>query len=1391
MSRRPSAETILKKANNYEKEYEWLKAANSYKQALRLEPKNTLSSAITWQKIAFCLDLASRQARNLEKCNKLRQLAIEAYKKAATFYEKEDGPKYHAAALQCNTISKYFRSWLTPDSSDRKKMLDECRTLGNKALKAYENAGNLLGYGKTCNILLLCLFDRIYIASNAKEKQMVAKEGTKYGDQAISTLSDLDNKNELLLAYSAASLQNWYAANISEQEKKRNELANKSLAYSEKAVDLSKDVDNPHYIAMSRWAATLCTLFFADNVEESLHFAKEMLQLGLDTRDNYIQGVASYLLAYVTDWIVPRETTTSKKKERCKEIIEHAKEAIHHLTLFSQDFITAETYLFYSESYSSLAQDEADIGEKRELLEEAVKTGLKGLEYATRSGSPDAKASILHALSKALHLCSDLEREKHEKRRLLEEALIHRKDYIEIVQGTFPSNYWVFGVGKYYEALLEAELARLETDEKQKTSILEKATADMDEGISHCEKWILSRPSPSLTIFVAEFQDKFGNTLNELHLLNQDEAILTSAIAVFNSAAEKYVEVDLPSRAAESYWKAARNKDRLGRYIDAADDFSKASIQYEAAARKISQFADFYEDYAIYMKAWYEIEKAKSAHNHEEYSNARQHYEGATNLLKQSELWNYLASNFHALSLLEYAEDLSRKESNTEAIMAFKEAAKLFEGAKEHVENAQSQSETLQVKDEKRMLDELVGIFDVRREYCIGRIAIEEAKILDRNGNHLSSSGKYAFAAAQFQKAVDIMKHEADRLELKPIILICQAWQMMTKAEAETSPDLYLEAAKLFDKAKSHSINERAKILALGHSRFCSALEASTRYETTKDKRLHLAAVQHLESAANYYIKAGFNSAAEYAIATRRLLDGYGYMDGAILETDPEKKARYYSAAEKVLQTSAESFAKAKHTEKALQVKQLLDKVREERSLATSLSEVLHAPTIASSTTSFVTPTSSHENPVGLERFEHTNVQAHLTVREEVTMDENIEIQLDLVNVAKNSGLLVRINDLVPKGFKITETSPEYDLENDSIDLGGKKFEPLKVESIKFSARATDFGIFKISPQVVYVDDTGQFRICRPQSANVKVQAPSKMVKKEQVGEKYELVYKDLLKEFQQMPKSKCRVAIAQIGVSKSGDILNELYEEKTPGLFNLRKEKVETVRLKVKNMIQIANSREVDVLLFPELTVDLSYGKLLRDIMNLAKAYEMYIIPGSYHDEKTRRNISSVVGPNGILWRQEKHIPAIIHHEGKRFSEGIDVGEFPRKTLVCNTEFGRMTIAICRDFLDMDLRVELKNSEPPVDVVLNPAFTPVTADFQAVHFDARRSIYAYCFFANVAEFGDSMIYTPEKERVERRIPAGEESIIYKDIDFFKLRSERKKWEIEQKKEKQFIQSTR
>jgi len=279
-----------------------------------------------------------------------------------------------------------------------------------------------------------------------------------------------------------------------------------------------------------------------------------------------------------------------------------------------------------------------------------------------------------------------------------------------------------------------------------------------------------------------------------------------------------------------------------------------------------------------------------------------------------------------------------------------------------------------------------------------------------------------------------------------------------------------------------------------------------------------------------------------------------------------------------------------------------------------------------------------------------------------------------------------------------------------------------------------------------------------------------KFLEKDSKIKKYEIEYKDLLKEYPKSPRNQCRVGITQIGISNSGDIMNEFYDEKPKGLLTLKEEKVNLIDSKIKEMIEKAHQAGINILLFPEMTVDLKYKQFIDDISNLAKKYEMYIIPGSYHNIEAKSNVSLVVSPDGILWQQEKHIPAIISLERGKFTEGIETTTLPRKTIVTNTEYGRIAIATCRDFLDMDLRVELKNFEPPIDIILNPAFTPVTADFKAVHFDARRSIYAYTFFANVADYGDSLIYTPEKERVERNVPPKEEGLIYKDVDLFRLR---------------------
>jgi len=1075
---------VMKKALEQEKNYDWLEAAKSYEQALHFESLNASFVAETWERIGFCCSRASTQTRDLEEFKRIRQQAVEAYQSAAKLFEKEDGWKNQGKSAQCYAMAEYVRSWLTSNPSEKKTMLDECHLFANKSLKAYENAGEEKSYGKMCNDLLLCLLERLYVASDWREMRNIAQEGIDCADKAIAVLLKLGDKSELLRAYSTASLQSWYAY-ISEEEEKRNELMRRSLSYSEKAVELSKEVVDLFYSAMSNWAAAFCSLLFTEKVESAVDYAQEMLRQGTIARDNYLKGVASYVLAFVTDWVILKEGDPDKKKEGYEKVIKYAEDAIRYLQLVSQDFFIAETYLFYAESYSSLARDVVTSSEeKRAKLEKTVEIGRKGLEHATRSGSPDAMFSNLHALSKALHFYSNLETGRDEKTRLLEEALIHRKEFINVVERAFPFNDWFPGVGKNYEGLIKVEMARLETDKAKKIALLKGAVSDMEDGVSRCRKWILSRPVPSQIAAVAGFEDTFGGILNELYLLIEDKEVLTRAIEVYEDAAQKFKEVNLSSRVAESYWKIAESQDQLGEHQRAAEKFERAFEEYNSAAQRIPHFVEFFQDYAFYMKSWSEIERAKFAHKHEEYITAMKHYEEAANLLNQSKLWSYLSSNFLAWAFLEQAEDLSRRESGMESIEAFRKASALFKEAKETL---RVQSSRIENEDERDAIERLIKASDTRQTYCLGRIAVEEAKNLDSQGEHVASSERYGSAAETFN---EILKggSEQSRRELKPLIYLCQAWQKMLMAEAHASSGMYGEAAELFKEAKEHSLDQRTSLLALANSSFCKALEAGTEFEITREQTEYSSAKKHMEAAANHYLKAGFETASEYAKATELLFDAYVYVDNAKMETDPEKKTVYYTMAEKVLRASAEHYVRAKHREKTEQIQQFLEKVEEERDLAVSLSNVLHLPAVTSSTASFVMLTPGEERAVGLQRFERADIQAKLVQDvKEIRVGEDFNLEMQIVNVGKEAVLLAKLEEIIPTGFQLV-AKPDYcKVEDAYLDMKGKRLDPLKTEEIGFVLRSFDKGTFKIMPRIVCIDETGHQIFRGPEPITISV----------------------------------------------------------------------------------------------------------------------------------------------------------------------------------------------------------------------------------------------------------------------------------------------------------------
>lgn len=1066
-------ESTLRQAKEEENEYNWLNAAKHYEKVAKREPEATASAAPIWERIGFCYDRASKQAECVEEFKKTRRLAVEAYMTAAQLFGKDKDGRHRGKGAQCEALAAYLRSWLASDPSEKREALDECCKMCRESLNAYEEAKSNLDYGRVCNDLLLCLLERLYVSPDAEEMKRIAKDGIEWGGKAVAVLSKLDDNDELVRAYALASLQAWYAANISEQEEMGKELARKSLEYSEEALKLCKVVNNPYWVAMANWAASFCTVLFTEKVDVSRDHAEEILKQANIARDNYLKGVASYVLAFVTNWMVLREADPDKKRQEYVDIFKYAEDAVHSLELVSQDFFIAETCLFYADSYSSQARDfQISLTEKKTTLEKAVAIGRQGLEHATRSGSPDAIGSTLHALSKALHFYSNLESGRIEKTRLLEEALAHRERYNEIVERAFPSNQRIRGVGENYQGLIKADLARLKADKLEKRTLLESAASDMEAGVSRCRKWISSYPVPTVIAVVGTFEDGLGGVLNELYSLTKDGEFLAKAVEAFKSASGEFSKANLPSRSAESYWKMAKDQDLLGEHQEAAENFAGAKSQYEASAQKIPSFKTFYLDHATYMEAWSDIEKAKTAHEREEYATAKDHYERASKLLESSKLWNYLSPNFLAWSLLEQAEDLSRKGSGTESTEIFRKTAGLFGQTKETFEK---NIDKIQNQDEREKALELCKASARRKEYCLARINVEEARRLDQMAEYARSAEEYGLAVSGFEKLLNAVETEAERRELNPIVQMCRAWQKMKVADAQVSPELYDEASELFLKVREHTLRNRTILLASGNGAFCKALEYGTRFEATRNEEDFSKAKTYLGSAANYYLKAGFDDASSWTTATEVLFDAYNYMIRAEIEHEPQRKMNACLLAEKCLERSAKLYETAGYVGKKDEVIRILQKVKEKREFALSLGELVAAPGEASSTSAISAPSPTVEEPVGLLKFENEVIEANLIARQtELVVGENFGLEVQLVNLGKKTAFLIRVDDIIPEGFDLVE-KPERCLVNDGfLNLKGRKLPPLETEQMSVKLKARKKGKFVFTPRIQFTDEAGE-----------------------------------------------------------------------------------------------------------------------------------------------------------------------------------------------------------------------------------------------------------------------------------------------------------------------------
>jgi len=1084
MSDTHSVEAILSQAVKRERDYDWSGAVELCVTALSMVPEQgVLKAAEIHERISYGLFRAAAQADSVEEFKKRMRMSVESYEKAAGLFEKVKP----ARGLYCRAMARYSDSWFVEDPSRKKELLDDCWRLIEEALEGFDAVEDQFGYGNALHWLQLCLLDRYALAADWHETRRIVEEALEYAPKAVKRFSQPELKNELAWTYTMASYLVLNAVDAGLFEKEKEKIISMISNYLEKALELSMRIEDVYLQVFLHFALGWNVAMTEGDWQLVWKHAEKGLEQAEKSKDHFLIGRACLGLHWTAETIADMEEDPDKQKERRKMSIQLAEESIRHGLLVCRYYDVSSAYASYLvDSYTKSAEAETNLQGKATLLKRAVEVGRKGSEYAQASGSQDAMHSIFHALSKAVFFLSELETDVNDRKNLLEEALELREKTIQISDQVSPPYAWNRGVFQNYLALIKADLARLEKNDEEKKRLLEEAVSSMEKCLKICTKSVSKGIAPAYQgPHLGWYHDWFGEILDQLYSITNDEKVANRAIEVYQAAAQFYQKVGMPSREAEAHWKAARLYNRCGEYDKAADNFEQASKNYQLVAEKIPQFECFYEDHKSYMQAWSDFEKAKLAHQKEQYEQSKTHYENAANLLKSTKRWRYLAPNFTAWAAFEQAEDLSKREKSEEAKQAFQLAAQQFSQAKSSLDE---EAKRIESSDEKANALALGEASEHREEYCLAKAELEEATIHDKKGDHGASAKKYGSVAGRFEKIAKKLEDESERNELLFQANLCRALEKMELAQEKAEPDLYAEASELFTKTQKITTKKKNALLALGNACFCKALESGTKFKVTSKADLYTTAKEYMEMAAHHYTEAGFETASRWTKATQRLFDAYVYMRNAESEIDPEKKVKHYQLAEKHLDLAARLYETAGYLTKRDEILRHLERLKEEKELLITPTEILKAPTIVSATPTISAPIPTREEAVGLEGFEHANIQANLFIRlKEFKVGEDINLEIELVNAGKAPALLIKTEQLIPEGFEIKEKPEIYRVEDSYLNMKGKRLDPLKTEEIKLVLKALTKGTFTLKPRVLYLDETGKCRSHEPEPATIKV----------------------------------------------------------------------------------------------------------------------------------------------------------------------------------------------------------------------------------------------------------------------------------------------------------------
>jgi tetratricopeptide (TPR) repeat protein len=122
------------------------------------------------------------------------------------------------------------------------------------------------------------------------------------------------------------------------------------------------------------------------------------------------------------------------------------------------------------------------------------------------------------------------------------------------------------------------------------------------------------------------------------------------------------------------------------------------------------------------------------------------------------------------------------------------------------------------------------------------------------------------------------------------------------------------------------------------------------------------------------------------------------------------------------------------------------------------------------------------------ERFRHANVHTSLMTFIHPEVGQIFEMRLDLVNVSKSSGSIVKVENLIVPGLAITEISQNCFVHDETVEFKDKTINSFEVKTVKIALRATKPGGIQLIPRVTYINDLGETKTSSTRSFTINVQ---------------------------------------------------------------------------------------------------------------------------------------------------------------------------------------------------------------------------------------------------------------------------------------------------------------